>query len=176
MKKNFVLYLLSLLLLYVLPLKAQTIRRTDKTPGFFVPSGALNSQQKTEKLPPVEAMTYRGQQAPVLQEIARRQQLEQQQKLAKERAAEITRKSTEKVTAQTTKKTKTIVPPRDDIPDMPQETVDTSIFNNKSAAGDFATIVREYKRDVKLISENKPFSNERLKNMIADYKDVEHKI
>ena len=64
---------------------AQSFKRTAKNPGFFIPQGALQTNNKPEKLVPVDQMRFRGQQAPVVVEMQRQAQ-EKAQKEAEEKA------------------------------------------------------------------------------------------
>ena len=97
MKKYFVI-LISVLLLAPC-VGAQTFKRTSKTPGFFIPKGAMQTGSRAEKLPPVEKMHYHGQPAQIVidmqqqaQEKAKQEQIEKQKqeafaKLKKEQEA-----------------------------------------------------------------------------------------
>ncbi|MBR1601231.1 MAG: hypothetical protein IJ677_06600 [Alphaproteobacteria bacterium] len=87
MKKYVVSFILILLLAPCVG--AQTFKRTAKTPGFFIPKGALQAKGRSEKLPPVEKMNYRGQPAQIVidlqhqaQEKAKQEELEKQKQEA----------------------------------------------------------------------------------------------
>ena len=209
MKKYWVI-LISLILLAPC-VWAQTFKRTTKTPGFFVPKGALQTGNKPEKLIPVEAMRYQGQQAPIVVEMQRRAQekaqkeaeeklrLQQEEQIHKELSELQTDPEKTEITennAVLAQETKTEADEKEVIT-KEEETIATINYSSPPSAEQaarlkaekiakrqeqetddavFEQIIAEYKRDTKAISESNPIKNQRLIDMIADFKDVEHVI
>ena len=93
--KKYWLFLISLILIAPC-VWAQGFKRTTKNPGFFMPQGALQTNNKPEKLVPVDQMRFRGQQAPVVIEMQRQAQ-EKAHREAEEKAqqAELEKKKQE---------------------------------------------------------------------------------
>lgn len=120
------MYKLSMLILLLIGLNCEMSQarvRDDRTPNFFIPTGAMQSQKQIERLPDVRQMRYQGEQAPIVVQIeqeraakiaeAEKQQAEEQkrseyeQKLEKEkkerlqklrqRKAELQKKSSESI-------------------------------------------------------------------------------
>lgn len=186
MKKN--LLIIVLLILLAPGVWAQTIKRTTRNPGFFVPQGALQTGQRTEKLVPVEQMKYRGQPAQVvidMQQQARQQAEQEANKVANQRALEKMRQERKEQVAvhehdsNLSTSLSTI--------NNTQSTNNNTLVNTTNAASEklagqekdeemFAQIIEEYRRDVKAISQRKPTRNQRLIDMIADYKDIDRSI
>ena len=87
---------------------AQTVRRTQKDPGFFIPRQTLDRMyNRQEKLPPVEAMRINGEQAPVVKEMQQKAREEAEQKRLAEQqkaAAEKQRKEAQQRAAQEAEK------------------------------------------------------------------------
>lgn len=214
MKKYWVI-IISLLLLAPC-VWAQTIKRTSKMPGFFVPKGALQTGYKPERLVPIEALQYQGRQTPTTENIQQQEQ-EKTQKDAKEKvpsAAEEKRRqeqaaleeekqkelnklskeqeaTTEKETVSlqaeeipTANETTAIYPENKKLSAqqaarLKAEKIKQNLTKQQEQKTDdalFTQIITEYRRDIKAISEGKPIKNQRLTDMIADYKDVERPI
>lgn len=200
MKKYFIL--LASILLIAPCVGAQTFKRTTKTPGFFIPKGALQTGARREKLPPVEQMNYRGQQAPIViemqrqaQEKAKQEQIEKQKqeafaKLKKEqentkfqKASTSENKENETTLSQIPDNTKTKVENGNVTFDTKQNISATQKTNDiplveisPEDEAKFAQILAEYHNDVEAISKNTPIRNQRLINMIADFVDKDRSI
>lgn len=144
---------------------AQGIKRTDKMPGFFVPKGALNTQPRTEQLPPVSTMQYRGQQAQIVQEM--QQQEREKARLAEEEKQKQQRIAEHKAKMAENKKRLKVAEPA-------PTTVSSGVPTPREDK--FAQIIAEYHSDIKAIGQGKAVHNQRLINMIADYKNLEHSI
>ena len=238
MKKHW-LILISLILLAPC-VWAQSFKRTTKTPGFFIPKGALQTNNRPEKLVPVEAMRYQGQQAPIVVEMKQQAQ-EKAKKEAEEKARleaeekkkqeqEIREKQRQERLAKLQQEQQNILSTeekREEITPLPSEDETENEIETSTPSGNkklspieaarlraekiktaqqktetqtqpttteklktaptrqpdtqkdeemFARIIEEYRRDTKAISEGKPIKNQRLMDMIADYKDVERPI
>ena len=186
MKKN--LLIIALLIILAPDVWAQTIKRTTRTPGFFVPQGALQTGQRTEKLVPVEQMKYRGQPAQVvidMQQQARQQAEQEANKIANRQALEKMRQEREEQTAlkEPDNNLSAPLPPIEDT----QSTSNNVAVNTPTATAEelaeqkkdeelFSQIIEEYRHDVKAISRRIPTRNQRLIDMIADYKDIDRSI
>lgn len=188
MKKYITFFILLILLAPCVG--AQTFRRSARTPGFFVPKGALQNSRQ-EKLVPVEAMRYQGKQAPVIAEIKRKQAQEKAKqealaKLKKEQEAQQAQNNNaaakaEEENSQTTAGTETAVfaenaNSQQSAENIIEKETAQDIAEHKADDKKFAQIIEEYQRDVVAISKGNPIRNQRLIDMIADYKDFEHSI
>lgn len=212
MKKYLVLLVLAFLSLLT-AVNAQTVKRTDKMPGFFIPSNALKTKKSAEKLPPVQNMRYKGQQAPIIKEmyIQEQKKLAEQQKEAERLKKQ---KELENLAQENLQKYVDSAPEKEDsvqaVSQIHNRTNRPSTqdlirrrlakYQEQSAAEQnseteeenkqkeqefqitaenqekFKRIIDEYRSDIRNISQNKPFHNQRLIDMIADYKDTDRKI
>lgn len=186
MKKN--LLIIALLITLSPDVWAQTIKRTTKTPGFFVPQGALQTGRRTEKLVPVEQMKYQGQPAQVvidMQQQARQQAEQEADKIANRKALEkMKQERDEQIAMHEHNNNLSVSLPSTD---NTQAVDNTTVMNTPTLTSEelttqkkdeemFTQIIEEYRHDVKAISQRKPTRNQRLIDMIADYKDIDHSI
>lgn len=222
---------------------AQNFRRTQKSPGFFIPQQTLNSMYRQERLPDVENMQVDGKQAPIIQEMrekaaqeAERKRLaeieakKKQEELAKKRQAELEqqklreaqeakqkaerekalRQLAEREEAEKRKTSAAPTPPQAvPVPEplLPQTSEpvkpmfadkpkqqpkpETNTASQQPAKMpsllDFTApkidanltyddLIREYQEDTLNISKNIPVKNERLEQMLQDYRNIDHKI
>lgn len=189
--KKLIFLLILLFISAVTPAATQTIQRTDKMPGFFVPKNALKTKPTQEKLPSVEAMRYKGISMPLTQEQiqARQQRLAEEQKKAEQQKKQEQLNNLVQQKIQQHQRSKPADKPVI-IQDMPKEqpiveqppvlpteklaraTTKKQPYQDEKVE----QIIKEYKENTKSISNRQPFSNPRLKNMIADYKNIDRKI
>lgn len=67
---------------------AQTVQRNNIMPGFFIPNGALQTNNRAEKLPPVESIGYRQKMSDAVQQHQQQQIRQQQIKQQQQQAAQ----------------------------------------------------------------------------------------
>ena len=192
--KKYIVILISILLLAPC-VGAQTFKRTTKTPGFFIPKGALQTGTRKEKLPPVEQMRYRGQQAPVVLEMQRQaQEKAKQEQIEKQKQEALAKLKKEQEDAKSQKISTT--ENKEDETSLTQfsENTETRVENANFSSetkkitdvplveispedeAKFTQILIEYHNDVEAISQNRTVRNQRLINMIADFVDKDRSI
>lgn len=179
MRKVFILGVILLSSLSVTEV-AQCFRRTDKTPDFFVPQGALTTKAQPEKLPNVKQMQYQGQQAPVVIEIeqarlarieAAKQQKEQEQQRL-ERQQKLEQMKAQRA-AQTQERLKKLQDRKNSPSTQTPETAKPVIKIDENT--DIHTrIIQEYVVDLEHISRGETINNKRLNNMLSDWTDRTH--
>ena len=185
--KKYVVILISILLLAPC-VGAQTFKRTTKTPGFFIPKGALQTGARRENLPPVEQMRYHGQQAPIVVEMQRQAQEKAKQEQIEKQKQEALAKLKKEQEDSKSQKISTAENDKENTSNNKDET-DLTQFSEGSSSPDlplveispedeakFTQILIEYHNDVEAISQNRTVRNQRLINMIADFVDKDRSI
>ena len=185
--KKYVVILISILLLAPC-VGAQTFKRTTKTPGFFIPKGALQTGTRRENLPPVEQMRYRGQQAPIVIEMQRQAQEKAKQEQIEKQKQEALAKLKKEQEDSKSQKISTAENNKDNTSNNKDETNLTQLSEGSTSAdlplveispedeAKFTQILIEYHNDVEAISQNRTVRNQRLINMIADFVDKDRSI
>lgn len=206
-------YLLVLfLMMFLCPsIGAQTFKRTTKMPSFFVPKGALQTENKPEKLVPIEVMQRMllERNPEMMAEYRRREQEKALEKQRKEQEEALERQNKEleeaherhhrehmqavqkeqeefKKTENTLLSTAEEDNTKDEHVDSAKES-DSEINKAKKSFVDepivspedeefFAQIIEEYRRNILEVSKGKTDLDKRIVEMVADYKNYEHRI
>lgn len=179
MRKVFVLSTIFLFSLSVAQV-AQCFRRTDKTPDFFVPTGALQTQSTPEKLPDIKQMQYQGQQAPIVMEMeqARLAQIEaaKQQKMTEQQRLEQKQKYEQMKAqriAQAQQRLKNLQEKKITPPAQTSKVAKPVAEINENT--DIHTrIIQDYVADLERISRGETVNNKRLNSMLSDWTDKTH--
>ncbi len=174
----------------------ESFYRTDKTPDFFVPAGALKKQPAPEKLPDVKQMQYQGQQAPIIVEMeqeriaqieaAKQKQLEEQQRQERLQKYEKLKAQKEAETLARLNKNKEKVKTTANVG---ENIAKSSVAETKNKAEDkmpipqidentdiHTRIIQEYVIDLEHISRGETVNNQRLDEMLSDWTDEIHTV
>ena len=176
------------ILFLCMPESAQSFRRTDKIPNFFVPTGVLRTQPAPEKLPDIKQMQYQGQKAPIVTQMEQERlakQAAEKQKKVEEQEAKAKKERYERIKAEKAKITKQRLDKKATVTASTKETaaeentesVISSPLNNiptfdiDESTDIHTRILQEYIVDLQHISRGESVKNTRLQNMLSDWTD-----